>query len=206
MEITQHAKYTCTFCGKVTVKRQATGIWDCKSCKRTVAGGAYVVSCVPSPLRRQLTQQWRTNTNTAPPLPPPCDRLCDDSGRLLRFKGVDFSGRGKRLCFSVWCTGEHGFRAYTTSWRTGRQHPIFGRIEAVRLAMNKNELHGFGPFQRTGGSLRPGGRGPTDCVNPWPTSAWDFNSWARQDSVIIVKNDKAPTHIQYHRGRVQRTE
>lgn len=59
MEITQHAKYTCTFCGKVTVKRQATGIWDCKSCKRTVAGGAYVVSCVPSPLRRQLTQQWR---------------------------------------------------------------------------------------------------------------------------------------------------
>lgn len=145
-------------------------------------------------------------TSSPPPLPPPCDRLCDDSGRLLRFKGVDFSGRGKRLCFSVWCTGEHGFRAYTTSWRTGRQHPIFGRIEAVRLAMNKNELHGFGPFQRTDGSLRPGGRGPTNCVKPWPTSAWDFNSWARQDSVIIVKNDKAPTHIQYHRGRVQRTE
>merc|ERR1712113_1345256 len=44
MEITQHAKYTCTFCGKTTVKRQATGIWDCKSCKRTVAGGAYVVA------------------------------------------------------------------------------------------------------------------------------------------------------------------
>lgn len=105
MEITQHAKYTCTFCGKVTVKRQATGIWDCKSCKRTVAGGAYVVSCVPPPLRRQLTQRRRTNRHTAPPLPPPCDRLCDDSERLLRFKGVDFSGRGKRLCFSVWCTG-----------------------------------------------------------------------------------------------------
>lgn len=46
MEISQHAKYTCTFCGKVTVKRQAVGIWSCKSCKKTVAGGAYVVSYV----------------------------------------------------------------------------------------------------------------------------------------------------------------
>lgn len=46
MEVTQHAKYTCTFCGKVTVRRHSTGIWDCKSCKRTIAGGAYVVSYV----------------------------------------------------------------------------------------------------------------------------------------------------------------
>lgn len=46
MEITQHAKYTCTFCGKVTVRRNAVGIWDCKSCKKTVAGGAYTVSYV----------------------------------------------------------------------------------------------------------------------------------------------------------------
>lgn len=48
MEITQHAKYTCTFCGKVTVRRHSTGIWNCKSCKRTIAGGAYVVAYVPS--------------------------------------------------------------------------------------------------------------------------------------------------------------
>jgi large subunit ribosomal protein L37Ae len=48
MEITQHAKYTCTFCGKVTVRRQAVGIWNCKGCKRVVAGGAYTVSYVPS--------------------------------------------------------------------------------------------------------------------------------------------------------------
>lgn len=46
MEITQHAKYTCTFCGKTTVKRNAVGIWDCKSCEKTVAGGAYTVSYV----------------------------------------------------------------------------------------------------------------------------------------------------------------
>ena len=46
MEITQHSKYTCTFCGKVTVRRHSTGIWNCRSCKRTIAGGAYVVAYV----------------------------------------------------------------------------------------------------------------------------------------------------------------
>jgi large subunit ribosomal protein L37Ae len=44
MEVTQHGKYTCSFCGKETMKRQCTGIWRCKSCKKTVAGGAYVYS------------------------------------------------------------------------------------------------------------------------------------------------------------------
>ncbi|KAG2354952.1 ribosomal L37ae protein family-domain-containing protein [Suillus spraguei] len=44
MEITQHARYTCTFCGKVSersndsVKRTAVGIWHCHSCKKTIAG------------------------------------------------------------------------------------------------------------------------------------------------------------------------
>lgn len=49
METSQHAKYTCAFCGKDTVKRQAVGIWSCKSCKKTTAGGAYTVSYVSSP-------------------------------------------------------------------------------------------------------------------------------------------------------------
>jgi ribosomal protein L37AE/L43A len=46
MEITQHAKYVCTFCGKTTVKRHSVGIWNCKSCHKTVAGGAYTVAYV----------------------------------------------------------------------------------------------------------------------------------------------------------------
>lgn len=48
-EISQRAKYECTACGKNTVKREVVGIWKCKACKRTTAGGAYVpttVGCV----------------------------------------------------------------------------------------------------------------------------------------------------------------
>ncbi|CAG9937737.1 hypothetical protein V2G26_013793 [Clonostachys chloroleuca] len=59
MEITQHAKYTCTFCGKVTVRRQAVGIWDCKSCKRTVAGGAYTVSTPAAAAMRSTLRRLR---------------------------------------------------------------------------------------------------------------------------------------------------
>lgn len=44
MEITQHARYTCTFCGKTTVKRNSVGIWNCRACHKTIAGGAYTVS------------------------------------------------------------------------------------------------------------------------------------------------------------------
>jgi len=44
MEVTQHSKYTCTFCGKNSVKRVATGIWGCGRCKKTMAGGSYVLS------------------------------------------------------------------------------------------------------------------------------------------------------------------
>ncbi|KAK4986883.1 60S ribosomal protein L43 [Elasticomyces elasticus] len=51
MEITQHARYTCTFCGKTTVKRHSVGIWNCRACKKTVAGGAYTVSYVSSPAK-----------------------------------------------------------------------------------------------------------------------------------------------------------
>jgi large subunit ribosomal protein L37Ae len=58
IEISQHARYTCTFCGKNSVKRHSTGIWDCKSCKKTVAGGAYTLSYVePLAPRARITQR-----------------------------------------------------------------------------------------------------------------------------------------------------
>ncbi|KAL4939281.1 hypothetical protein BDV06DRAFT_214408 [Aspergillus oleicola] len=57
MEVSQHARYICTFCGKNTVKRQAVGIWECKGCKKTIAGGAYTLSsCLLSaPLHTALS-------------------------------------------------------------------------------------------------------------------------------------------------------
>ncbi|KAJ1473566.1 ribosomal protein L37ae, partial [Baffinella frigidus] len=48
IEISQHAKYTCGFCGKNSVKRVATGIWKCKACKKTLAGGAYMMNTPPA--------------------------------------------------------------------------------------------------------------------------------------------------------------
>ena len=44
MEVTQHSTYNCSFCGKNAVKRVATGIWKCDRCKKTMAGGSYVLS------------------------------------------------------------------------------------------------------------------------------------------------------------------
>ncbi|KAG9489206.1 hypothetical protein GDO78_005284 [Eleutherodactylus coqui] len=41
IEISQHAKYTCSFCGKTKMKRKAVGIWHCGSCMKIVAGGAW---------------------------------------------------------------------------------------------------------------------------------------------------------------------
>ena len=43
-EVSQHAKYLCDFCGKFSVRRQAVGIWNCRDCGKTKAGGAYVLN------------------------------------------------------------------------------------------------------------------------------------------------------------------
>ena len=46
MEVTQHATFTCSFCGKDAMRRTAVGIWHCRGCNQTVAGGAWTVKCV----------------------------------------------------------------------------------------------------------------------------------------------------------------
>jgi large subunit ribosomal protein L37Ae len=44
IEILQRTKYTCPFCGKDSVRRSAVGIWKCKACRRSIAGGAWEFS------------------------------------------------------------------------------------------------------------------------------------------------------------------
>uniref|UniRef100_A0A452R8U0 Ribosomal protein L37a n=1 Tax=Ursus americanus TaxID=9643 RepID=A0A452R8U0_URSAM len=56
IEISQHAKYTCSFCGKTKMKRRAVGIWHCGSCIKTIASGIWtynnVAVTVKSAIRR----------------------------------------------------------------------------------------------------------------------------------------------------------
>ena len=44
IEISQHSTYRCVFCGKDSVKRTCVGIWNCRSCRKVMAGGAYTLS------------------------------------------------------------------------------------------------------------------------------------------------------------------
>merc|ERR1711937_935150 len=59
MEITQHGKYTCFFCGKEAMKRRAVGIWGCIRCKKVVAGGAYVYSTTAAATVRSAVRRLR---------------------------------------------------------------------------------------------------------------------------------------------------
>ncbi|TFL01920.1 60S ribosomal protein L37 [Pterulicium gracile] len=59
MEITQHARYSCTFCGKDTVKRQAVGIWGCTACRKVIAGGAWTVTTTTAATVRSTIRRLR---------------------------------------------------------------------------------------------------------------------------------------------------
>ncbi|KAI9220876.1 putative RPL43B-60S large subunit ribosomal protein [Blastocladiella britannica] len=62
MEVTQHAKYTCSFCGKDSVKRTAVGIWHCKGCKKTIAGGAWTLGTTVAATVRSQVRRLRELT------------------------------------------------------------------------------------------------------------------------------------------------
>eukprot|EP00929_Paragymnodinium_shiwhaense_P066241 TRINITY_DN331_c1_g1_i10.p2 TRINITY_DN331_c1_g1~~TRINITY_DN331_c1_g1_i10.p2 ORF type:complete len:103 (-),score=29.36 TRINITY_DN331_c1_g1_i10:50-358(-) len=45
-EIQQRTRYSCSFCGKESVRRCAAGLWKCssKTCGKTIAGGCWALS------------------------------------------------------------------------------------------------------------------------------------------------------------------
>ena len=62
IEVAQHSKYFCEFCGKTNVKRQAVGIWKCGSCGKVTAGGAYVKNTAASITLRSSIRRLREAT------------------------------------------------------------------------------------------------------------------------------------------------
>ncbi|KZV72255.1 60S ribosomal protein L37 [Peniophora sp. CONT] len=62
MEITQHARYTCPFCGKDAVKRKAVGIWNCNSCHKSIAGGAWTLTTTAAATVRSTVRRLRDIT------------------------------------------------------------------------------------------------------------------------------------------------
>lgn len=59
MEITQHARYACTFCGRNAVKRTVVGVWKCGGCNKTMAGGAWTVSTTAAATVRSTIRRLR---------------------------------------------------------------------------------------------------------------------------------------------------
>eukprot|EP00127_Corallochytrium_limacisporum_P001917 Clim_evm72s88 gene=Clim_evmTU72s88 len=59
MEVTQHAKYTCSFCGKDALKRTVVGVWHCKGCRKTIAGGAWTPGTTAAATVRSTMRRLR---------------------------------------------------------------------------------------------------------------------------------------------------
>ncbi|KAF8390832.1 hypothetical protein HHK36_023131 [Tetracentron sinense] len=77
MEVSQHSKYFCEFCGKsevfalvnlfhvfvqYAVKRKAVGIWGCKDCDKVKAGGAYTLNTASAVTVRSTIRRLREQT------------------------------------------------------------------------------------------------------------------------------------------------
>lgn len=64
MEVSQHSKYFCEFCGKFAVKRKAVGIWNCKDCGKVKAGGAYTLNTAAAVTVRSTIRRLREATES----------------------------------------------------------------------------------------------------------------------------------------------
>merc|ERR1712007_316608 len=58
-EVSQHARYVSPFCGKVSVKRAAAGIWKCRRTGKKMAGGAYQLATTAAVTAKATIQRLR---------------------------------------------------------------------------------------------------------------------------------------------------
>ncbi len=54
--------YVCSICGKRAVRRISTGIWQCKSCGATFAGGAFTPSTEEGKNLERVIMQMKEGT------------------------------------------------------------------------------------------------------------------------------------------------
>jgi len=59
IDLQQHAKYPCPFCGKTAVRRESVGIWKCRGCKKTMAGGAWSITTAAAVTARSTIARLR---------------------------------------------------------------------------------------------------------------------------------------------------
>jgi large subunit ribosomal protein L37Ae len=59
------AMYKCDSCGKISVERISTSIWQCRHCNATYAGGAYTLTTTAGELARRLIEEVGQSANTA---------------------------------------------------------------------------------------------------------------------------------------------
>ena len=64
MEVSQHSRFLCDFCGKYAVKRTAVGIWECKPCHVVKAGGAYTLNTASAVTIRSTIRRLRETAET----------------------------------------------------------------------------------------------------------------------------------------------
>ncbi|XP_032991450.1 uncharacterized protein LOC117038650 [Rhinolophus ferrumequinum] len=108
IEISQHAKYTCSFCGKTKMKRRAVAIWHCGSCMKTVAGGAWTYNTtsavtVKSAIRRlkELKDQYSRSSTIETLLYNKCVNLCNNNNKKRQVEEVRSVGPTFVLGFTV---------------------------------------------------------------------------------------------------------
>ena len=65
VEISQHQKYNCIFCGKNSVKRNSIGLWKCNFCRRSIAGGAWSLHTQAAVTVRNTIKRLRDLTDPA---------------------------------------------------------------------------------------------------------------------------------------------